>query len=472
MKLKDITPFVELVDPLGVRADGRTNREYIRDGIRNLVGVFDKIVVVTTPGKIGQVYEYLRKECPGIRIIGGLKPFDYVGVYVDEFDTPRSERWERLGGWLDVARLAEWIAEATGIDRCVLENERVLRAFHEGKVLINPDAMEAALRPIRESSIKFDFYFPSLVPNSTAVPNRLRMTTELTAAVARAIKPSDGFMAGYQRTPVVGTRRGVDFVIHQSMPNREGHAIVENVAEMVVVHTSGKVDGKTVYTPVGLVSSCQNWPDIPIVIQVTADDFGSLAAQFREIVPVTEEPQTEESRTMVHVVNRLNFQNTLAFRKIDASGVPAFGPSLELPPLVWANAQNRGGAPAGQPAIPAIRQMGHLARCRVMFPSHEQFGGQPLDPYWCFPEIGVGLDPYDHALFGLQDGETLACMAADFPESLAPATTAKRTFAAPFIVGYPGTHPAMGGWNDIDVPLLPGYPINVINFHLARVVSV
>lgn len=341
MKLKDCIPFVECPQPhIGA------NRDAIAFGLRQLVGIFDRAIVVTSPGRETQLYRWLREQVPGIKVLGGLKTSQLVGGSM--FTNPLA--------WESVRTYARSVAHETGENVCVLENESALSAFHQNAIDLDTDEMRAALSPLRESPICYWWYMPSIVPDAPTRPRRWQRTLQLTAAVARSVKPTwDWFIPGYGRTPdrFDGLR---DWGLHQSINDANNRLLRDagSIHEMVVVTSTGLVDGRPCFLPWQFVERVKTAIADHVVINIGAGDWVRVAEMFQQIHEKQENQQMPATTIGYKVVKQINWgprSGSLISRGFRITA-PQSAPLVTGTSRTVAAAASQSSAPLRDPEIP------------------------------------------------------------------------------------------------------------------------
>lgn len=189
-----LRPLKEVHPELGTDRPPMQVREYALEGLRAWSKVTDVAIITTAPGQAPHLYPWLmQNRPPGMRIIGGLKTYTLPGTRAGD---DRAYDFADPDGWKEIAAESREIVRATGVNIVLLENETALNAFHTCAAEIDFDRLARSLAALRETGIEFWWYFPTILLNSEACPNREERTEKFVRSVAAAM-PDARFLPGF-----------------------------------------------------------------------------------------------------------------------------------------------------------------------------------------------------------------------------------------------------------------------------------
>jgi len=199
-----VIPWVEVNAPLTKVARwfpnaGRSRpdmlmRDYALEGIKVWAEVADTIIVSSRPNQIRALYPYLMEHKPkGVRIVGGLKTYNLPGATTGDH---RPYDFANADGWRAIADQARDVAQITGTNVVLLDNETTLARFSRGEAVIDCARLRTSLRALRETGIVFWWNLPRVLGNTKTFPDRRKQTQKLVAAIRESL-PSSVFLNGY-----------------------------------------------------------------------------------------------------------------------------------------------------------------------------------------------------------------------------------------------------------------------------------
>lgn len=158
-----IVPWLELNENRAASA-----REAV-DGLREWSKITNTATITTVPG-LALLYDLLREEVPGMRIIPGLKTNDAL----TNFDT--------VAGWERIAAELRDMAERTGSKVVVLENESAVEAYRLGQEDVRSDHFRLGLQQLPANLTIW--WYPAMTGATVGEQERMEWICRLLASVS------------------------------------------------------------------------------------------------------------------------------------------------------------------------------------------------------------------------------------------------------------------------------------------------
>ena len=284
MRNKKVIPWVEVNEPDSPSQvdPQKTAMEDCLDGLAEWSRAADMAIVSTKLDRAEKVYGPLRVATRRPRwIIGGLKTYAVPGATDDDdrpYDYAHAETWKRI------AAEACAIVELTGVLIVVLENETALKKFHAGQAGIDFGALYDALAPLRRSDLTYWWWFPCVLDDTEAAPDRRRRSIALTAMVASAV-PKSRFIMAHAGRPEWYDNAG-EVRQRREMIDLVGNA---HVLDLVYVRRYGLFsNGKPAFKAEQVLAEKGQWFGDQIILYPGARDWTSVGRQVAALVDATE----------------------------------------------------------------------------------------------------------------------------------------------------------------------------------------
>lgn len=174
---------------------GMTRLDFCLEGLELWAQVTDTVIITTRPGQIENLYPELMQRKPStVRIIGGIKTYSLPGAQPDD-DRPYD--FADADGWQFIVDEVVQIAEITGVDIVVLENETALSPFVHGEESIDLARLAESLVPLVEADVQTWWWLPWIMPNDPVdFRDRQVVSTALVATCAETV-PTSTFLTEY-----------------------------------------------------------------------------------------------------------------------------------------------------------------------------------------------------------------------------------------------------------------------------------
>ncbi|UCC29046.1 MAG: cadherin-like domain-containing protein [Phycisphaerales bacterium] len=174
---------------------GMTVLDYCLVGLASWSQVTDTVIITTQPGQIENLYPELMQRKPStVRIIGGIKTYSLPGAQPND---NRPYDFAEADGWQFIVDEVVQIAEITGVDVVVLENETALSPFVHGEESIDFARLAESLVPLVEADVQTWWWLPWIMPNDPVdFRDRQVVSTALVATCAETV-PTATFLTEY-----------------------------------------------------------------------------------------------------------------------------------------------------------------------------------------------------------------------------------------------------------------------------------
>ncbi len=140
----------------------------VADGLNLWGRVCDRAIITTVPGQLS-IYDELRDRVRDVAIIPGLKTNDDL------------KRFDDVMGWKRIGEQLADVAERTGSDTVVLENESAIKAYANGKQRISSPRLRRALGQL-PSDLTI-LWYPSITGSSHGQLKRMQHVCDVVAEV-------------------------------------------------------------------------------------------------------------------------------------------------------------------------------------------------------------------------------------------------------------------------------------------------
>ena len=168
---KSIVPWIE-----SVTSDGE-KLEHCLKGLKPW-GKHTEQAIVTTWSKYSDtVYGWLRERTNLVH--GGFKTYDLLAT---TFDNPAE--------WAGVAEAAGVVAQLTGKNYVLLDNEVTLGEFFAGHAAVDFAKLTESLKPLAATGLSIYWYQPSIQPNTPEIKIREYLSMRLIETLAEAVPNS------------------------------------------------------------------------------------------------------------------------------------------------------------------------------------------------------------------------------------------------------------------------------------------
>ncbi len=176
-------------------SEGRaTYGQYCIRGLEYWSQVTDVAMITTSPGGLSGTYEYLMANRPaGMRIIGGIKTYSLPGCTASD---PRPWNFADAEGWKVIAGQCQHIANTTGTNIVVLENETALTPFHSEGRRIDFQELESSLAVLHATGIEYWWYLPAISESTPKIPDLQEQSITFIETILRAV-PNSRFVVAY-----------------------------------------------------------------------------------------------------------------------------------------------------------------------------------------------------------------------------------------------------------------------------------
>ncbi len=191
----DVTQEPHNLLPEDGAVPGLLLRDFCLQGLEYWSQATDRVIITSRDGQIENLYPHLMANKPdSVQIIGGVKTFTLPG---SAYYNPATYDFADAAGWEFITQEVIQIAQITGTNIVVLENETALMPFHQGHEDIDLEKLKTSLKPLRDSGIEIWMWLPMVVRNYSLVPNQMSRTIPLVMAVAEAL-PNCKFLTPYK----------------------------------------------------------------------------------------------------------------------------------------------------------------------------------------------------------------------------------------------------------------------------------
>ena len=177
-------PLARFYPDLAADRPTQTMTDYCLAGMTHWASVTDTVVISTRQSGAAVYVELMRRKPPGLRLIPGLKTFDYLDGYADQ------------DGWARLAADSVSVARATDGNKIILDSEVALGPYHRGEVAIDLAALYAALQPLADTGLDILWYQPEILYDDPRFPNRRQETARLVRTIADSV-PRSTFSTGF-----------------------------------------------------------------------------------------------------------------------------------------------------------------------------------------------------------------------------------------------------------------------------------